>query len=119
MNKLAIDYCPFCCCDHVIGNHPEEGETPADYWQRVDPPSNRTDFLNENERRFLNHMGRWGSDGYPIMRVKSGYIWTEFCGIKGAPTVYKTMRAAASAIEAYIDILVDRAAGRLSRELQL
>ena len=69
--------------------------------------------LSENEERFLSHMGRWGSDGYPVMKTGRGWIWDEFCGIKGAPTTYSTKKAAIAAIEAYIDILIDRKAGRL------
>lgn len=71
------------------------------------------DTRSENETRFHNHMGRWGSDGYPIRKVRSGWVWDEFCGVKGAPTVYKTKRAASSAIETFLDILCDKSAGRL------
>lgn len=33
--KHAIDYCPFCAVDHVIGQHPHEGETRIEYLQRM------------------------------------------------------------------------------------
>jgi hypothetical protein len=70
-------------------------------------------MLSENERRFLNHNIRWGSDGYPITKVKGGWIWHESWGIKGTPVVYKTKKAAGEAIEKYVDILADKAAGRI------
>jgi len=70
--------------------------------------------LTENETSFLQQNTRWGSDMYPLMKVKRGWIWTEFCGVKGAPTVYKTKREAGEAIERYIDILIDKTAGRLT-----
>ena len=33
--RAAIDYCPFCCFSHIIGEHPRDGETDAQYWRRV------------------------------------------------------------------------------------
>ena len=33
--KMAVDYCPFCCCRHVIGEHPKDGETEPQYWKRM------------------------------------------------------------------------------------
>jgi len=30
-----VDYCPHCCCEHVIGEHPRDGETESAYWQRM------------------------------------------------------------------------------------
>lgn len=69
--------------------------------------------LTENEHDFFEHMVRWGSTGYPVMKVKSGWIWQEFYGVKGAPVVYKTKRECVTAIEGYIDILRDKRAGRL------
>ncbi len=71
--------------------------------------------LTESETAFLNHMSMWGSDGYPVRNVGSGkWIWDAFHGVKGAPVVYETKRACVQAIERYIDILCDRAAGRIS-----
>lgn len=63
--------------------------------------------LNEVERHELAHDGRWGSDGYPVSKVKSGWILPHF------PVVYKTKRAAVAQWERYIDILLDKNAGRL------
>jgi hypothetical protein len=33
--RAAIDYCPFCCATHVIGQHPRDGESEQQYWARV------------------------------------------------------------------------------------
>ena len=69
--------------------------------------------LTQAESDFMTHMGRWGSDGYPVRKVGRNWHWIEFWGVKGAPTVYKTKRDAVKAIEAYLDILRDKSAGRL------
>lgn len=74
---------------------------------------NSTTALSESEDNFLGHMMMWGSAGYPIRKVGSGrWIWDEFWGVKGAPTVYKTKRDAFASVERYIDVLIDRKAGR-------
>jgi hypothetical protein len=69
-------------------------------------------MLDENERQFLGRWVMWGSAMYPIQKVKGGWLWVESCGIKGAPKVYKTKKAAAAAIEAYVGVLRDKSAGR-------
>ena len=40
-------------------------------------------------------------------------IWADFWGVKGAPTVYKTKRDAVTAIERYIDVLIDKISERI------
>ncbi len=74
-----------------------------------------TDNRSQAEKDFHRHMMMWGSDGFPVQKLKSGrgWIWAEFWGVKGPPTVYKTKRAAFAAVEAYIGVLCDKAAGRL------
>jgi hypothetical protein len=69
-------------------------------------------MLTVNEREWLNHMTRWGSDGYPIEKVKRGWIWRDAFGCKGAPKVFRTRKEAHAAVERYEDILIDKAAGR-------
>lgn len=71
-----------------------------------------TAALTESEGNFLRHMMMFGSDGYPVQKAGSRWIWVEFWGVRGAPVVYKTKRAAVAAVERYIDILIDRKAGR-------
>lgn len=70
--------------------------------------------LNKAENDFLQHIGMWGSAAYPVRKTAGGkWLWHEFWGVKGAPVVYKTKKAAVEAIERYLDILRDKAAGRL------
>lgn len=70
--------------------------------------------LSEAENHFLQHIQMFGSSAYPIHKVGNGkWLWNEFWGVKGAPTVYRTKRAAAEAIERYIDVLIDKVAGRI------
>lgn len=70
--------------------------------------------ISENEKELLAHISMWGSDGYPIQKVGNGkWIWNEFFGVRGAPTVYKTKKAAVKAFEAFLDILRDAIAGRI------
>jgi hypothetical protein len=69
--------------------------------------------LTDNENAFLRHMMRWGSAGYPVMKLPGRkWIWKEAFGIKGAPTVYSTKRAAMQAIDNYLSVLRDKIAGR-------
>lgn len=44
----------------------------------------------------------------PVARVPGGWIWTELCGIPGAPVVYKSRRAAIRAINACADAMRER-----------
>ena len=56
--------------------------------------------LNQAENDFLRHITMWGSAAYPTQKVGNGkWIWREFWGVKGAPTVYKTKKACVEAIE--------------------
>lgn len=71
--------------------------------------------LTENESSFLRHMTMWGSDGYPVQKIGRKWVWNDFCGIHGAPTMYRTKKEAAEAVERYIAILCDKAAGREDR----
>jgi hypothetical protein len=76
--------------------------------------TNKSNLLTQAESDFLRHMSRWGSDGYPIQKAGRKWFWTDFWGCKGSPIAYKTKREAATAIESYISLLGDKAAGRLS-----
>lgn len=67
------------------------------------------------EKDFHRHVGMFGSAAYPIRKVGNGkWLWVEFWGVQGAPTVYKTKKAATAAIETYLRVLTDKAAGRWS-----
>jgi hypothetical protein len=70
--------------------------------------------LSENENNWLNHMIRWGLDGYPVLRLRAGkWIVEDFFGVRGAPVVYKTKKQAVGACEKFEQILLDKKAGRL------
>ena len=69
--------------------------------------------LTDNEESFLRHMMRYGSDGYPVSKVGRTWQWIDFRGCSGAPTVYKTKREAFKAVDNYIDVLLDKKAGRI------
>lgn len=71
--------------------------------------------LTENENRWMMHMIRWGSDGWPILKVKGGWIFESAFGVGGSPIVYKTKRQAGKAVMAYEDMLSAYAAGRIQR----
>lgn len=75
----------------------------------------------EDERWLLDHVCRWGSDGYPILRLKRGWlINSDFRGVPHFPTVFKTKRAAVNQLEAFLDVLREAlAAESLRRECGL
>jgi len=75
----------------------------------------RYPMLSQAEADFYRHMERWGSEGYPILKRKPGHwTWHEFCGVRGAPSPYKTKRAATAAIELFLSILLDKISGRIT-----
>lgn len=74
----------------------------------TEPYDQRTDA----ERDFHGHMMMFGSAGYPIRKVGRVWIWEDFWGVKGSPTTYKTKKAASEAVERFIHVLCDKAAGR-------
>lgn len=87
--------------------------------QTRQPGDNRdryaTDYagLSTQENDFQRHMSRWGSDGYPVRKIGRSWQWVAFCGVKGAPTVYKTKRECVAAVEAFLAVLRNKSAGRL------
>lgn len=66
------------------------------------------DGLSIAESDWLQHMTRFGSDGYPVRKVGRNWQWVEFWGVRGAPTVYRTKREAVAACERYESILIER-----------
>ena len=70
--------------------------------------------LTDDERDLLAHIIRWGSDGYPIRRLRRGWTWS-YRGIQGPPVVFKTKREAVAPFEAFKAILIDVKAGRITR----
>jgi len=70
--------------------------------------------ITDDERALLRHIGRWGSDGYPIHKFKSGgWGWGPWRSVKGPPVVFKTKREAVRSFKAFEEILLDAIAGRI------
>jgi hypothetical protein len=63
--------------------------------------------ITDDERQLMTHWGMWGSDGYPINKLKRGWTWGPYLSVNGPPTVFKTKRAAVASFEAFIDILLE------------
>jgi len=69
--------------------------------------------LTEGENQFMQHMSRFGSDGYPVRQYGRKWAFEKAFGAGGSPVMYPTKKAASGAVEAYMDILRDRIAGRM------
>ena len=74
--------------------------------------ANYYDVLNDSECAFLNHMSRWGSDGYPVVKASRKWFWVEAFGVKGSPVAYRTKREAFAAVEAYLETIRQRISER-------
>jgi hypothetical protein len=69
--------------------------------------------MTENESFTITHWSRFGSDGYPIIKRGSRW-WVD--GIRGCgacPAGFRTKREAVAQWERYINILIDKSAGRI------
>jgi len=64
----------------------------------------------DDEKFILNQWAMYGSDGYPIRKLKSRWIW-EQRGFKCGST-FKTKCEASASWEKFIDVLIERKAGR-------
>ncbi len=69
--------------------------------------------LSEDEKYLINHIGMWGSSGYPINKVGRGWIWSPVKSVKGSPIKFKTKKEAVDSFEAYFEMLLDANAGRI------
>jgi len=70
--------------------------------------------ISEDERALLTHITMWGSDGYPITKLRNGHGWYwNYRSIKGPPVIFKTRKAAVASFEAFEGILIDAIAGRI------
>lgn len=69
--------------------------------------------LSEPEHCWLKHMQRWGSDGYPV--AKRGRKWwvDQAFGAGGCPSPFKTKRDAIAFCDRYLQLLLDKLAGRM------
>jgi hypothetical protein len=73
--------------------------------------------LTEGENAFLRHMSRYGASGYPVTKLGRKWSFDKAFGVGGTPVAYKTKAAAFQAVEAFMRILLDKAAGRLPPSL--
>jgi hypothetical protein len=71
--------------------------------------------LTEDERALLTHTSMFGSDGYPINKLKRGWTWGPFRSVNGPPSVFKTKREAVASFERFLDILIE-ASGQEAKE---
>lgn len=73
----------------------------------------QTQKITPDEAFALNHWSMFGSDGYPV--VKRGHVWfvEGMRGCGSCPARFNTKREAVAQWEAYIDILIDKKAGRI------
>jgi hypothetical protein len=69
--------------------------------------------LTEDEAALLVHVTRWGSDGYPVRKLGSRWVWGPFRSVNGPPVVFKTKRDAVASFEAFESVLIDAKAGRI------
>lgn len=63
-----------------------------------------TRTLTADETALLSHVTMFGSDGYPLQKVKSGWTWG-YRGVQGPPVVFRTKREAAASLEAFLAVL--------------
>jgi hypothetical protein len=68
--------------------------------------------ISEDEKGLINHVMRWGSDGYPVKHLGRGWTWN-FRSIQGPPVVFRTKREAVTSFEAFHAVLLDAYAGRI------
>ena len=69
--------------------------------------------ITEDERALVDHICRWGSDGYPVRKLGRRWTWGPWRDVKGPPTVFKTKREAVASFEAFHEILLDALTGRI------
>ena len=67
-------------------------------------PDDNPRELTLDERDLLQHIMRWGSDGYPVQKLGSRWIFS-WRSIQ-TPTLYRTKREATEAFERYHEVLL-------------
>jgi hypothetical protein len=74
---------------------------------------NYYDVLTTDEKAFLAHVSMFGSDGYPVARMlgTAKWVWYPAWGIT-IPMTYKTKKAAFTAVDIYLNGLMDRVGAR-------
>jgi len=69
--------------------------------------------LTEAENHFLQHMQRWGRDGYPVRKLRRKWLFESAFGVGGTPVPYTSKGLAVRAVEEYVHTLLDKVAGRI------
>lgn len=59
--------------------------------------------LTDNERELIGHVRMFGSAGYPVRKLGSGWIWEGF-GVKGPPVVFKSKAKATEHFELWLSV---------------
>lgn len=68
--------------------------------------------VTEAEYRLMRHDMLFGSDGWPINKLKRGWTWgTAY--VPGPPVVFKTKRLTVASFQAFMGVLRDAIAGRI------
>jgi hypothetical protein len=60
----------------------------------------------------MEHVTRWGSDGYPVSKLGSGWTWG-WDTVPGPPKVFRTKREAVAHFELFESILHQAMRGEL------
>ena len=69
--------------------------------------------ITEDEKALVQHIGRFGSDGYPVRKYGRVWLIEAWRSVPGFPCVFKTKRAAVAQFERFFDVLLDALAGRI------
>ena len=72
------------------------------------------ELLTEDQHACLGHWAMFGSEGYPVQKINGSWQVLGYRGCGQVPTTFKTKRAAFDAWQAYIAMLLDYEAGRIT-----
>ncbi len=64
--------------------------------------------LTNDEAGLIQHVERWGSDGYPIFRLGRKWQIGTFRTWNGFPVPFKTKKSAVAQFEAWLDLAYER-----------
>ena len=69
--------------------------------------------LTDGEHAWLKHMQRFGSAGYPVKRMGRKWWVDQAFGAGGCPSPFKTKTEAIGFCDRYLQVLLDKLAGRM------
>ena len=90
-------------------------EALPEFAQPIDPRTR----LTEEQNAWLAHMRMWGSNGYPVRKRGSRWVFDRAFGVGGSPSTYRTKREATAACELFYSLLRDYAAGRVANPAKM